>query len=50
VVIRFKKDERDGLVTCERKVQIYRGLVHTHKNGQKLEALGVNEDNINMDF
>jgi len=22
--------------------------VHTHKNGQNLEELGVNEDNINM--
>jgi hypothetical protein len=50
VVIRFKKDERDGRVACERKEQIYTIFVHTHKNGQNLEELGVNEDNINMDF
>jgi hypothetical protein len=30
--------------------QIYTGFVHKHINGQTLEELGLNEDNINMDF
>ena len=47
MVIRFKKD---GLVACERKGQMYTGFVHKHNNGQKVEELGVNEDNINMEF
>ena len=47
MVIRFKKD---GLVACERKGRIYTGFVHKHNNGQKVEELGVNEDNINMEF
>jgi hypothetical protein len=47
VVIKFKKD---GLAACERKGQIYTGLLHKHKDGQNVEELGVNKDNINIEF